>query len=58
MVLKNYLTLDRSKTGEAAYSDTAVDLVIDVCKQTIAFAGLSEHEYISEIRYRGRHRPH
>lgn len=48
MVLKNYITLDRSKTGEAAYSDTAVDLVIDVFKQTIAFAGLSEHEYISE----------
>jgi Plant specific mitochondrial import receptor subunit TOM20 len=42
VVLKNYLTLDRSEAGEAAYSDQAADMVIEVYKQTILFAGLRE----------------
>jgi hypothetical protein len=40
MVLKSYLTLDRGENGEATYSDNAADAVLDVYKQTIAFAGL------------------
>lgn len=45
--LKSFLTVDRMDAGEARYSSTAADELIEEYKQTIAFAGLTESSVVS-----------
>lgn len=47
IVLKTYLTLDRTEKDEAPYSATAADELIEEYKETISFAGLSKSDTVS-----------
>ena len=53
VALKTYLTLDRKDSGEASYSPTAADELIEEYKTTIAFAGFANSDIISELEENG-----
>lgn len=42
VVVRNFLTVDRSEAGKAPYGDGAADDLISTYKETLAFAGLKE----------------
>lgn len=46
-VMKNDLTIDRAERGDAPYSASAADEVIQIYRATLAFAGLAEPAAIS-----------
>ena len=47
VVLKSYLTLDRSDDGEAPYSDSSAEDLIAQYRSTVTFAGLMESPSVS-----------
>jgi len=42
VVIRNFLTLDRSEAGKAPYGDSAADDLISTYKETLAFAGIKD----------------
>lgn len=47
-VVKTYLTLDRADDGEAPYSETAAEEVLQTYRATLGFAGISDSDSITE----------
>ncbi|HEX03674.1 MAG TPA: hypothetical protein ENH10_00760 [Bacteroidetes bacterium] len=46
-VIKTYLTIDREESGEAPYSASAADEVLNTYRATLAYAGITDSDSVS-----------